>query len=92
MNEADDAILELLSRATVDGHALALPPSVVAVNLQAIGALDRAPNTIARRMSKLNEAGLIKRVDDRRGYYRITDRGKQYLAEQLTADEIPSPD
>ena len=59
MNETDDAVLELLRELEVDGARIALPPTAICLNLQEMGALDRAPNTISRRVKKLAEMNLV---------------------------------
>ncbi len=75
MNQTDDRILDLL-----DESGLILSPAVMAKNL------DYSRNWISRRTGKLVEEGLVEAVDD--GYYRITDRGRAYLAGEIDADEL----
>ncbi len=41
-----------------------------------------------RRLRELAEHGLLEKAEDKRGYYRITDRGRAYLAGELDADEL----
>ena len=53
--------------------------------------LDKAPNTISRRMKKLAEMGLLKVTNEKRGYYQFTDKGKQYLAGELDAEDLELP-
>jgi DNA-binding PadR family transcriptional regulator len=43
-------------------------------------------------MGKLAEMGLLERVDEDRGYYKITDKGLAYLAEDLERDDIARPE
>jgi len=92
MNEADDAILELLRELEISGTRVALPPTAIWFNLQEMEALDRAPNTISRRMKKLTEMDLVEQVDEKRGYYRITDKGLAYLDGDLDADDLRAPE
>ena len=75
MNQTDDRILDLL-----DESDLTLSPAVVAVNL------DYSRNWVSRRMSRLEDAELVEKVDG--SYYRITDRGRAYLEGELDADEL----
>ncbi|MWV39729.1 transcriptional regulator [Natrialba sp. INN-245] len=94
MNEADDAVLEYLQELETEaGHRIALPPTTVWFNLvEELGVLDRSQNTISRRMNVLSEADLLEKTDEKRGYYRITDRGIAYLAGELEAKELGNPD
>lgn len=75
MNQTDDYILEIL-----DESDLILSPSIIAVNL------DYTRNWVSKRLAKLREAGLIERVDE--GHYRITKKGREYLAGELNADDL----
>ncbi|RQG95758.1 transcriptional regulator [Natrarchaeobius oligotrophus] len=94
MNQADDAILEYLQELeTETGHRIALPPTAVWYNLvEELGVLDRSQNTISRRMNVLSDADLLEKIDEKRGYYRITDRGIAYLEGQLDADDLELED
>jgi len=75
MNQTDNRILELL-----DESNLILSPAVTAVNL------DYSRNWVSRRMSKLEDADLIEKVNG--SYYQITDRGRAYLEGDLEADDF----
>ncbi|MDB2285458.1 helix-turn-helix domain-containing protein [Halorubrum ezzemoulense] len=75
MNQTDDRILELL-----DESDLILTPAVIARNL------DYTRNWISRRISELEDAGLVDPVDS--GYYRISERGRAYLAGEIDADDL----
>ncbi|WP_323173817.1 winged helix-turn-helix domain-containing protein [Natrialba sp. PRR66] len=75
MNQTDNRILEIL-----DESDLILSPAVTAINL------DYSRNWVSRRMSKLQKAGLIEKVNG--SYYRITDRGRAYLTGELDAEEL----
>ncbi|MDQ2049342.1 winged helix-turn-helix domain-containing protein [Natronolimnohabitans sp. A-GB9] len=94
MNEADDAILEYLQELeTETGHRIALPPTAVWYNLvEELAVLDRSQNTISRRMNVLSDAGLLEKTDEKRGYYRLTDRGSSYLDGDLEASALEDPD
>ena len=75
MNQTDNRVLDLLEESD-----LILSPAVAAINL------DYSRNWVSRRMSKLEDAGLIEKVDG--GYYQITDRGRAYLEGELDADDL----
>ncbi|ELY90886.1 winged helix-turn-helix transcriptional regulator [Natrialba taiwanensis] len=75
MNQTDNRILEIL-----DESDLILSPAVTAINL------DYSRNWVSRRMSKLQKAGLIEKVNG--SYYRITDRGRAYLTGELDAEDL----
>ncbi len=75
MNQTDDRILDLLEES-----GLILSPAVMAKNL------DYSRSWVSERTGKLLEAGLVDQVDD--GYYRLSDRGRAYLAGELDADEL----
>lgn len=93
MNEVDDAILEFFEELESADFRVALPPTAVYVNVvEELKALDRSPNTISRRMKILDQMGLLERVDEERGYYRITDRGLQYLQGELDASDLERPE
>ncbi|NUB91501.1 transcriptional regulator [Haloterrigena sp. SYSU A121-1] len=94
MNEADDAILEYFQELETDtGHRIALPPTALWYNLvEELGVLDRSQNTISRRMNVLSDAGLLEKTDEKRGYYRVTDRGIAYLEGELEASDLDQVD
>lgn len=94
MNESDDAILEFYEELTAgSGPDIALPPGVIWFNLvKEMGVLDRSRNTISRRMNKLAEIGLLRKVDEERGYYKLTNMGSNYLSGDLDTEDLPSPD
>lgn len=79
MNQTDDRVLELLEESE-----LILTPAVIAVNL------DYTRNWVSRRLSKLRQHDLVAQVDG--GYYKITDRGRAYLAGEFDASEIERDD
>nr|WP_276255596.1 winged helix-turn-helix transcriptional regulator [Halovivax sp. TS33] len=75
MNQTDDRILELLEES-----GLVLSPAVTAVNL------DYSRNWVSRRMSKLEKAGLLERVNG--SYYKISDKGQAYLEGVIETSEL----
>lgn len=78
MTKSDPAILEVFGEA-----GIAIPPAVAEFNLEGI-----SKSTISRRLPVLVDHGLLERVDEERGYYRITDRGRAYLEGELESDDL----
>lgn len=78
MSKSDPVILEVFGEA-----GIAMPPAVVDYNLHGV-----SKATIERRLPKLVEHGLLNKVDERRGYYEITRRGRNYLRGELSAEEL----
>jgi DNA-binding PadR family transcriptional regulator len=39
-------------------------------------------------MRGLESSGLLEKVDEQRGYYRITNKGRQYLSGELDAEDL----
>ena len=80
MTRADDTILEFLLN---DGNEpLNASPTFVEANI------DYKISHIRSRMRTLHDAGLVEYYDEDRGLYRITDRGREYLAGELDADDL----
>ena len=75
MTQADERVLEFL-----EAKDIVASPSVIAANIDYTG------EYISRRCQKLADAELIQRVDATN--YRITERGEQYLAGDLSADDL----
>lgn len=73
----DERILEAL-----ESSGMILSPAVIAINI------DKSRDEVNRRLSTLVKYGLITRV--KRGYYEITDEGKQYLTGDLDASDLES--
>ncbi|QCW02596.1 transcriptional regulator [Natrinema pallidum] len=90
MNEVDDAILEYLRELETEaGHRISLPPTAVWYNLvEELEVLDRSQNTVSRRMNILDQASLLEKTDEDRGYYRITSKGIAYLDGELDASDL----
>jgi len=78
MTKSDPAILELFEES-----GLTMPPAVVSYNLDGVSHV-----TVKRRLSELEEHGLLEKAEDKRGYYAITDCGRAYLAGELDAAEL----
>ena len=90
MNETDDAILEFYAELEDSADfRISLPPTAVWYNLvEKMEVLDRSKNTVSRRMNKLHSMGLLEKSDEERGYYHLTDKGQNYLAGDLDADDL----
>lgn len=71
----DERILEALG-----SSEMILSPAVIAINIE------KSRSEVNRRLSVLVEYGLVKRIE--RGYYEITDGGKQYLTGELDASTL----
>lgn len=87
MTGLDESILEFYEELGGD-PPIALPPTAVWWNLvEDRGVSESVQSTFSRRMTKLTDAGLLDQVDEKRGYYKITDLGIRYLEEDLTDEE-----
>ena len=75
MTQTDDRLLE-----TLEDSNLVLSPRVLAFNT------DYSRHHVSRRLAELKDANLVERVEE--GMYRITDRGRAYLAGELDAAEF----
>jgi len=82
MTKSDPALLEFFEEA-----GISMPPAVVSYNIDGV-----SHPTVKRRLPVLEENGLLEKVDPDRGYYRITDRGRAYLAGDLDADDLEGPE
>lgn len=86
MNEVDDLILEFFQE---QDESIALSPAIVWFNLYEIHELtDKSKETVSRRMRTLVDRGLLKTVDETRGYRILTDKGRAYLAGDLDAEDL----
>jgi len=87
MNEKDDTLLEYL-----DEIGVAEPRSVIFWNLEDQYEVDFSIHTCRRRLLRLVDAGLVEipRGEDSKDttYYRITDRGRGYLAGDYKPEEL----
>ncbi|QCW03411.1 ArsR family transcriptional regulator [Natrinema pallidum] len=80
MTKSDPVLLELFEET-----GIAMPPAVVSYNIDGV-----SHPTVKRRLPVLDDHGLLRKVDDNRGYYRITDRGRAYLEGELESDDLES--
>lgn len=94
MNELDNAILEFLAEmGTPGGEPVAMAPTAMWVNLAVIREMTtKKQNTFSNRMNQLSTIGLLEKIDEQRGYYKITDKGLAYLDGDLDAEELQLPD
>ena len=74
----DDRILEALE------GGLRLTPAVIAENI------DKSRTHVSRRLSDLTDYGLVEKP--KRGYYEITERGREYLFGDIDAADLESTD
>ncbi|NEU59194.1 winged helix-turn-helix domain-containing protein [Halorussus sp. MSC15.2] len=80
MTNADDYILEFLLN---EGNKeIVATPSVIAENI------DFNSGYVRQRISKLLDAGLIEYHSEPQGMYQITQKGRDYLAGDLDAEEL----
>lgn len=78
MGKYDTAILELLEETE-----LALPPKVIAFNLEYLEVASPATSTVQRRLGILEQNEFVKKIDKKSGYYTISDQGEAYLHEDV---------
>ncbi|SEQ94520.1 helix-turn-helix domain-containing protein [Natrinema salaciae] len=82
MTKSDPVLLEFFEET-----GIAMPPAVVSYNIDGV-----SHPTVKRRLPVLEDHGLLRKVDDSRGYYRITDRGRAYLEGELDAADLELSD
>lgn len=71
------------------GDQVSLPPTAVWYNLAVVFEVtDQSQDTVGRRIRGLEDSGLLEKVDEKRGYYRITGKGRSYLSGDLDAEEL----
>ena len=75
MTQADERVLEFLHE-----KEIVASPSVIAANIDYTG------EYLSRRCNKLEDAGLLQRVDA--SNYRITDLGVRFLDGELDAADL----
>lgn len=62
-------------------------PKALFDNLERYEGITFGYKTVKRRLDSLEKKGLVETIGDV-GYYEITDRGRDYLAGDLDADEL----
>lgn len=86
MNAVDDAILEFYQE---QEGSIVLPPKIVWYNLHEVRkVIDKTAETVRRRMKKLARRGLLERVEEDRAYYRLTQKGRDYLTGDIEAGDL----
>jgi predicted transcriptional regulator len=78
MTKADIAILELLYN---EGEELAMPPAVIADNI------DYSAQRVRERVGPLRDTDLLEYNDKSRGVYQLDERGRKYVAGELDESE-----
>lgn len=78
MTKSDPAILEFFEET-----GISMPPAVVSYNIEGV-----SHPTVKRRLPELTEHSLLEKVDENRGYYKISDRGRAYLAGELEKEDL----
>jgi len=78
MTKSDPALLEFFAE-----QDIAMPPAVVSFNVAGV-----SHPTVKRRLPVLTDHGLLEKADETKGYYRITERGRQYLSGDLDASDL----
>lgn len=81
MTPVDRAILELL-RNEGGPHELVLSPRLLAENS------DWSRQTVREHLMTLRDRGLVEYYDESGGIYRLSDRGRAYLAGELAVEEL----
>jgi len=79
LTDTDAAILSLLRE-----NDLALPPMVIHYNLP----IERSKSQVRRRVLVLRDVGLVEKLPETDGYYRITDLGRDLIDGNLSRGEI----
>ena len=76
MNKASDPVLEFLQE-----HDIGITIGILDNNL------DASKRTIGDALDELEDRGFVARDESYSSHYRITDRGRQYLAGELNAND-----
>ncbi|SDM46718.1 Ribonuclease R winged-helix domain-containing protein [Halogranum gelatinilyticum] len=76
-NRRDEAILQFLA-----DKDIALPPTPIYENLRLEGATF-SQRTVRRRLKQLHENEFVEKILGEKGYYRISEKGRAYLAGEL---------
>lgn len=71
----------------LEDSQMALPPKVVCWNMKEQG-IEIGYSTVRKTLPELEEYGLVNRAAEEEGYYRITDRGRKFLAGEIDADDL----
>lgn len=82
MNDSDDTILEFLEET-----GAAFSKRGIEVNFERRN-IAISYSTIKRRVGKLEKAELIECIEEKGGYYEITDIGEKYLDGELDREDL----
>jgi repressor of nif and glnA expression len=92
MVDEDRVILEFLASVTSsDWDRVGLPATVIHQNLRINDSTDKIRRTIAYRLDRLKDAGLVDTHTDK-AYFYLTESGKEFVNGEIGPDEIESPD
>jgi predicted transcriptional regulator len=80
MTRADDSILEFLLNE--GNRPINASPAVIQANIE------YQISHVRNRLRELHAAGLVEYYDEDRGIYRITKKGRAYLAGDLNAEKL----
>lgn len=85
MTGRDDIILEFLAESDSIHNKRGLEINFEELNQPV------SYSTLKRRLPKLRDAGLVEVVEEDGAWYRITDKGIQYLEGELDLSDEPEP-
>jgi repressor of nif and glnA expression len=83
MNKATVPILEILEES-----GLSLPASTINHNLDRMLTDSPSRATVFRALEPLEQHGLIQNTGGKSTHYEITDKGRSYLAGEVSAEEL----
>jgi len=86
MTGRDDIILEFLSESGAIMNKRGLE-----INLRHEGS-DISYSTIQRRLPKLENAGLVEMIVEQGAWYKITEKGIQYLEGEVDLRDLDEPE
>lgn len=67
----------------LDERQVMMPPKVLYDNMAEFGGITFSAKTVKRLLIDMEKRGLVERKDVGNGYYKVTDRGRAYLAGEL---------
>lgn len=82
-NSATRPVLNLLDEADV-----AISPGAITLNLELEMQRPPSRSTVTRALEQLQKRDLIEKPDENKTYYRITEKGRKYLAGDLDAGKL----
>ncbi|UPV76626.1 MarR family transcriptional regulator (plasmid) [Halorussus limi] len=82
-NSATRPVLNLLDESNV-----AISPGGITLNLEQQMQRPPSRSTVTRAIEQLLKRELIEKPDESKTYYRITEKGRQYLAGDLDIGEL----